>query len=193
MKFYKRILLSLISILIPLLSYAQAETISGIVVNDKQEPLIGVSVLIKGASTGVITDVDGMFNIKCKKNNTLIFNYLGYHEKEVIATSDKMKVTLVENAQDLEELVVIGYGVQKKSDLTGSLSSVKGDDIIKTGSVNLSQALQGKAAGVYVTSNSGAPGAGATIRVRGYGSISTDLTPLYVVMVSLLTRIKQIV
>ena len=86
-----------------------------------------------------------------------------------------------ENQVILDDVVVIGYGTQKKSDLTGSLSSVKGEDIVKTGDTNITQSLQGKAPGVYVTSNSGTPGAGATIRIRGYGSISTDLTPLYVV------------
>ncbi len=158
-----------------------AITVSGVVTDEQQQPLVGVSVLVKGEKTGTITDIDGRYNINVEKNQKIIFKYIGYLSKESLVSNSNLNVTLLEDSQKLDELVVIGYGVQKKSDLTGSLSSVKGEDLIKSGNVNVSQALQGKAAGVYVTSNSGAPGSGATIRVRGYGSISTDLTPLYIV------------
>ncbi|MDD2961930.1 MAG: TonB-dependent receptor [Muribaculaceae bacterium] len=168
--------------LVAFCSFAQNKiAIEGIVTNEKHEPLIGVNVFVKGTTKGTMTDVDGKFNITATQGNTLTFKYIGYKNEEHKVSGAKMKVVMAENATNLEELVVIGYGVQKKSDLTGSLSSVNKEDIEKSGAVNISQAIQGKAAGVYVTSNSGAPGAGATIRVRGYGSISTDLTPLYVV------------
>lgn len=159
-----------------------SNTISGTVVTVGNEPLIGVSVLIKGTGKGTITDVDGRFVIKAEKGQSLEFHYMGYNPKTVLVGDEKMmNIVLKEDQVLLDDVVVIGYGTQKKSDLTGSLSSVKAEDLVKTGNANVTQALQGKAAGVYVTSNSGTPGAGATIRIRGYGSISTDLTPLYVV------------
>lgn len=156
-------------------------TVSGTVLTPDKEPLIGVSVLVKGTNSGTTTDVDGRFVVKAEKGQSLEFHYIGYDSKTVKVKGNTLNVVLSENQTVLDDVVVIGYGTQKKSDLTGSLSSVKAEDIVKTGDANITQALQGKAPGVYVTSNSGTPGAGATIRIRGYGSISTDLTPLYVV------------
>lgn len=155
--------------------------VSGSVFNSGQEPLVGVSVFVKGTNIGTMTDADGRFSVKAEDGQSLEFRYIGYDTKVVTVNGKTMSVTMSENQVILDDVVVIGYGTQKKSDLTGSLSSVKGEDIVKTGDTNITQSLQGKAPGVYVTSNSGTPGAGATIRIRGYGSISTDLTPLYVV------------
>ena len=155
--------------------------VSGSVFNSGQEPLVGVSVFVKGTNIGTMTDADGRFSVKAENGQNLEFRYIGYDTKVVTVNGKTMSVTMSENQVILDDVVVIGYGTQKKSDLTGSLSSVKGEDIVKTGDTNITQSLQGKAPGVYVTSNSGTPGAGATIRIRGYGSISTDLTPLYVV------------
>ena len=155
--------------------------VSGSVFNSGQEPLVGVSVFVKGTNIGTMTDADGRFSVKAEDGQSLEFRYIGYDTKLVTVNGKTMSVTMSENQVILDDVVVIGYGTQKKSDLTGSLSSVKGEDIVKTGDTNITQSLQGKAPGVYVTSNSGTPGAGATIRIRGYGSISTDLTPLYVV------------
>jgi outer membrane receptor for ferrienterochelin and colicin len=103
-----------------------------------------------------------------------------------------LNITLTEDARMLDEVDAIGFGTQKKSDLTDSLSSVSSADISKSSSNNISQILQGKATGVYVTSNSGTPGSGAPIRIRRYGSISTDLTPQYVVDGSLLANLRSI-
>ena len=144
--------------------------VSGSVFNSGQEPLVGVSVFVKGTNIGTMTDADGRFSVKAEDGQSLEFRYIGYDTKVVTVNGKTMSVTMSENQVILDDVVVIGYGTQKKSDLT-----------VKTGDTNITQSLQGKAPGVYVTSNSGTPGAGATIRIRGYGSISTDLTPLYVV------------
>ncbi len=157
------------------------KVVTGIVTGPDKEPLIGASVMVKGTTNGAVTDLNGNFSIRASKGETLTVRYVGFVPKDVKITDNTLIVVLEENAVNFEDLVVVGYGMQKKSDLTGSLSSVKGEDLVKTGGTNITQALQGQAPGVYVTSNSGTPGAGATIRIRGYGSISTDLTPLYVV------------
>ena len=167
----------------PLGMWAQNNSyvVSGSVSNSSHEPLVGVSVLVKETNVGTTTDVNGRFSIKAAEGQNLEFHYIGHDTKVVVVTGKEISVVMQENLVELDDVVVIGYGTQKKSDLTGSLSSVAGEDIVKTGDANITQSLQGKAPGVYVTSNSGTPGAGATVRIRGYGSISTDLTPLYVV------------
>lgn len=167
----------------PLGMWAQNNSyvVSGSVSNASHEPLVGVSVLVKETNAGTTTDVNGHFSIKAAEGQKLEFRYIGHDTKVMSVTGESMTVVMQENLVELDDVVVIGYGTQKKSDLTGSLSSVAGEDIVKTGDANITQSLQGKAPGVYVTSNSGTPGAGATVRIRGYGSISTDLTPLYVV------------
>lgn len=159
----------------------QEINVSGKVSDSKGEPLIGVSVKLVGTQSGTISSVTGEFSIPAKIGDKLEFSYIGYATQAITLQSKKVNIILTEDARMLDEVVAIGYGTQKKSDLTGSLSSVNSSDISKSSSSNISQILQGKATGVYVTSNSGAPGSGATIRIRGYGSISTDLTPLYVV------------
>lgn len=158
-------------------------TISGKVTDETGEALIGVSVLVKGTSTGTVTDVDGSYSVSGTQGNTLVFSYIGYNTVESPVTGSVLNISMKPNAENLEEVVVVGYGTQKKSDLTGALSSVKGTDLSKSISSNVTQALQGKTTGVYITSSAGSPGSGAIVRVRGYGSISgaTDISPLYVV------------
>ena len=162
---------------------AQGQTlVSGLVTDENKEPLIGVTVQVKNSKTGAITDLGGKFSLNAVPGNVLVFSYIGYKKTEIVFKGQGFMTVLMEtDIQVFDEVVVVGYGVQRKSDLTGSLSSVSGSDLAKSAAVNVTQALQGKSAGVYITSPSGQPGAGATIRVRGYGSISTDNTPLYVV------------
>ena len=182
MRYLRIFSLFLILAMSPLALFAQGIIdVSGVVLNDQGEPLIGVSVLVRGTETGTMTDANGKFTLRATEGQILEFSYIGYKEQVAAVKKSSMKITMIENEIVLDELVVIGYGIQKKSDVTGALSSIKSEDLVKTGDVNITQALQGKASGVYVTSNSGLPGAGATVRIRGYGSISTDLTPLYVV------------
>lgn len=150
-------------------------------VTDGKEPLIGVSVTVKGAGTGGFTDAKGNFEIKTSAEKpVLVFSMIGYITKEVTATSSFVEVILEESNISLEEVVVVGYGVQRKSDLTGAISQVKTEDIENRTVVNAQQALQGKAAGVQVIQTSGAPGSNPTIRIRGFSSNSSS-DPLYVV------------
>lgn len=154
--------------------------VSGKVVSTTGETLIGVSVVVKGTTTGVATDVNGRFNLKVPRNTTLVFSYIGYITKEVPATG-KMQVTLEEDQQELDEVMVVAYGTARKSSFTGSAAVVKKDVLEKSQVSSLSKALQGVSAGVQANSASGQPGTDADIRIRGIGSINASSSPLYVV------------
>ena len=155
--------------------------VTGLVVDQNAEPLIGVTVKVKGdAKSGTVTGLDGDFSIMVQKGKTLVFSYLGYQTKEVAAITSKLKINMKEDNKMLDDVVVVGYGVQKKSSVTGAISQVKKEDIENRTITNAKAALQGKTAGVQVISSSSAPGSSPTIRIRGYSSnISSD--PLYVV------------
>ena len=155
--------------------------VAGLVVDQNADPLIGVTVRVQGDNKGgTVTDMDGNFTIQVQKGKTLVFSYLGYKNKEVSANSSKLKITLQEDNKVLDDVVVVGYGVQKKSSVTGAISQVKKEDIENRTITNAKAALQGKTAGVQVISSSSAPGSSPTIRIRGYSSnVSSD--PLYVV------------
>lgn len=145
------------------------------------DPLIGVSILEKGTQNGVITDYDGNFSLEVEQGATLTFRYIGYLPKEVkVIPGRKLAIELAPNVTDLDEVIVVGYGTQKKSDITGSLSSVSEEELKALPVTGLDQALQGRAAGVQVTQNSGAPGGGVSIRIRGIGS-TLSAEPLYVI------------
>lgn len=156
--------------------------VKGFVIDEEtNDPLIGVNILVKGGTTGTISDVDGSFTIDVEEGSVLVFSYLGYLEKEVAAErTDLGTIYLESNTKQLEEVVVVGYGTQKRSDLTGALSSIGEKELKQLPNTGLDQALQGRAAGVYVTQNSGAPGGGVSIRIRGIGS-TLSAEPLYVV------------
>ncbi len=157
-------------------------TVSGTIYDiDTDEPLIGVNILVKGKDVGTATDFDGKFSLEVEENATLVFSYIGYNEKEVKVRNAKLgDIYLESDAKQLEEVVVVGYGTQKRSDLTGALSSVGEKEIKALPATGLDQALQGRAAGVQVTQNSGAPGGGVSIRIRGIGS-TLSAEPLYVI------------
>lgn len=165
-------------------SSMQQKIIKGKVLDDKGEPVIGASVAVKGAKKGTITNMDGAFAIEVPVNAILRVSFIGYDAQEVRidASTREMTVRLQENNRSLNELVVVGYGVQRKSDLTGSVASVKANDVLKTVPTgNISDALQGRMAGVSVLSGSGDPSGDNTIRVRGINSISGETGPLIVV------------
>jgi len=168
------------------LSFSVAVTaqITGKVIDTKtKESIIGASVKIANTSTGGITDINGIFRISTSlKNAEIEVSYIGYSTRKIVWSADikELYIELSENTRSLDEVVVIGYGVQKKSDLTGSVSSIKADDIKRMQTTTVAQALQGKAAGVEVIRNSGAPGSGTSIRIRGMGTINNS-EPLYVV------------
>ena len=162
---------------------AQGRQVTGTVTDaETAEEVPGVNVLIQGSSIGTVTDLNGNFVIEVGSNDdVLVFSYVGYIRQEIaVGTQSVIDIALIQDIQALEEIVVIGYGTQKESDLTSAISTVKADEIIKTPTSQAMQALQGKVAGLQVVS-SGAPGASPTVRVRGIGSFEGNAEPLYVV------------
>lgn len=145
--------------------------------------LPGVNVVVKGTSTGTSTDADGNFTISVpSETSVLVFSFVGFVSQEVpVGNKTTLSVSLTSDSKALSEVVVIGYGTVRKSDLTGSVATIKGEQLMDKPVPNVSQALQGKIAGVEVSVNSNAPGAAAKVRVRGLGSINSNIDPLYVV------------
>ena len=166
--------------LFPLGAMAQS-VIKGTVNDEAGEPIIGASVKVQGTKTGAVTDFNGNFSVEADVNSTLVISYIGYTTATVkVNGRSDITVSLKEDSQTLSDVVVIGYGVQKKSDLTGAVASLKGDDIKNLSTSDAGAAMQGKVAGVQII-NSGAPTSGAQIRVRGYSSNSGNIGPLIIV------------
>ena len=160
---------------------AFAQTATGVVKDKAGEPMIGVNVLVKGTTNGTITDFDGNFTINdCPSNATLVVSYIGYLTKEVKA-GQNLVVVLEEDNQTLDEVVVVGYGVQKRKDLTGSVASVKTEELAKVASANAMQAMQAKIPGMDIQQSSGEAGAGISIQLRGSRSIKASNSPLILV------------
>lgn len=160
----------------------QAIRITGTVTGPSGELLSGVTVQVKGGTNGTSTDNKGQFTLTADENATLVFSYIGYSDKEVaVSGRNVVNVQLAASDKKLDEVVVIGYGSQRRKDVTGAVSTVTAADIANRPIIDAGEALQGKAAGVSVVSNSGKPGAGLSIRVRGSSSISAGNDPLYVV------------
>ena len=163
-------------------AFAQTRAISGTVVDSQNVPVIGASVMVVGQTTvGTVTDLDGKFSLNVPAGSSISVSFIGY-ETQVIAVGNQsvFNIVLADDAEFLEETVVIGYGVQKKSDLTGSVASVKDSDLANRSTVSAVQALQGKAAGVQIVNASGAPGSSSSIQIRGYSSNSST-RPLMIV------------
>lgn len=161
----------------------QEPRISGIVTDSNGTPLSGANIVEKGTTNGVTADFDGNFSIETSDENaTLVVSYIGFATKEVaINGQTTIQVTLIEDAAGLDEVVVIGYGKVKKSDLTGSVAQIGSEDITAFPTTNVMQAMQGRAAGVQVNQSTGAPGAGVSVRIRGSNSVQGDNEPLYVI------------
>ncbi|WP_280743728.1 MULTISPECIES: TonB-dependent receptor [unclassified Parabacteroides] len=162
----------------------QGKVISGTVVDNLGEPVIGANVVVKGTTIGTVTDFDGKYTLSgVPADAVLQISYIGYHTREVaVGTQTVINVTLAEDSQALDEVVVVGYGTMRKSDVTGSISVTKGDDIIKAQNFNPLDALRGKAAGVNIFSNSSQPGAyGNRVVIRGASTILASNEPLYIV------------
>ena len=159
----------------------QTIKVSGQVVDQEGEPLIGATIKLKNAQTGVITDFDGNFTIDAPANGTLVVSYVGYKDREIAVRGRAIieKIQMESDAMMLEQVVVVGYGVQKKADLTGSVSIVNADELKRTSNSNISTMLEGKVAGVQITSD-GQPGADPSVRIRGIGSFGST-APLYVI------------
>ena len=162
-------------------AFAQNVTVKGIVTDEQNEPMIAAGVVQKGTTNGTITDVDGSFTLSVPKGATVVFSTIGYVTQEVVANGNEtLTIKLLPDTQMIEETVVVGYGVQKKSDLTGAISQVKAEDIQNRTITSPEQALGGKTAGVQMFSSSAKPGSTPTIRVRGISSNGSS-DPLYVV------------
>ncbi|WP_455666560.1 TonB-dependent receptor [Phocaeicola sp.] len=160
----------------------QQKTIQGTIVDDQGEPIIGASVLEKGTTNGTITDFDGHFSLHISSGTELIVSYVGYTTKTVkIGNQSIIKIVLVEDTKTLDEVVVIGYGTQKKSDVSGSVTTVSGEKLTKMPTANAEAALQGMAPGLSVNFGSGAPGTAATLQVRGITTWGTDNSPLVII------------
>lgn len=181
-KTVRAILALLLMLALPAISWAQAaRTVSGTVVDELGEPLIGVSVTITGQNGGVTTDIDGNYRIAIPAgSNSISFSYVGYNTKNVTVASDRIDVALEPSSQALQEMVVIGYGTQKKNDLTGSVASISEKDFNKGVISSPEELINGKIAGVQITNNGGSPNAGTTIRVRGGASLNASNDPLIV-------------
>ena len=164
-------------------SVEQAQTIkvSGQVVDQDGEPLIGATVRVKGSQTGSVTDIDGNFQLDAPSNATLVVSYVGYKDSEIAVRGRAIieKIQLESDSQVLDQVVVVGYGTQKKADLTGSVSIVNADELKRVSHSNVSSMLEGKVAGVQITSD-GQPGADPSVRIRGIGSFGST-APLYVI------------
>lgn len=176
----RKILFALMAMLFSFSAFAQQLTVTGQVLDAQKEPLIGVSVLEKGTSNGTITDLDGNFTLNVSPEGTLVFSYVGYKTQELKA-SRQMQITLEEDSEVLDEVVVIGYGSVKRRDVTTAISSVSTKDLDQRPIISAGQAIQGKAAGVSVIQPNGQPGAEMSIRVRGTTSMNGSNDPLYVV------------
>lgn len=181
----KNIMLFLMALLMSSHVLAQQTTITGVVTDSNDgSPLIGASVLVKGTKTGVITDFDGKFTLNVPAGNkVLVISSVGYKTQEITLQSGQktVQVTMKDDTELLDEVVVVGYGTMKKSDLTGSVANLSGDKLKESIVTNVDQMLQGRVAGVQVSANSGAPGAANSIRIRGASSINNTNEPLYII------------
>ncbi|MFV0584719.1 MAG: SusC/RagA family TonB-linked outer membrane protein, partial [Parabacteroides gordonii] len=167
--------------MLAIMQQANRKTITGVVLDPQGESIIGANVMEKGTSNGTITDIDGSFTLDVAPNATLQVTYIGYMAQEVpVKNQTSVRILMKEDTQNLEEVVVVGYGVQKKANLTGAVSVVSSKDLKDVSSSSVSQALQGKLSGVVITKSNGQPGASSDIRIRGMGTFG-DNAPLVVI------------
>ncbi len=162
---------------------AQEKTVTGIVIDENNETIIGASVMVKGTSKGTITDIDGNFSIKLSNNEQILeISYIGYKAQEVkVGSKTHLKIVLVEDSKLLEEVVVVGYGTVRKGDVTGAISSVKPDADQAATAMSVDNLLQGKVAGVSIGNSVASPGAANSVTIRGANSLRGDNQPLYVI------------
>ena len=161
-------------------AFAQQITVNGVVQDTQGEPIIGANILVKGTANGTITDLDGNFQLTADADALLVISYIGYVTQELPA-QPVMNITLREDAEQLEEVVVIGYGSVKKNDLSGSVVAIKAEDMNKGAVTSPQELIQGKVPGLYVSAGDGQPGAGSSIRIRGGASLNASNDPLIVI------------
>jgi len=175
--------LFIVSMLFCLYSYGQTNRVSGTVVSaEDSKPLPGVSVKVKGAKTGTVSAVDGTYSIMAKPTDILVFTFLSYTTQQIdVGSKVSIDVKMKESISNLNEVVVIGYAKVARKDLTGSISSISGNELRKTQPTTFDQALQGKVPGLVIQQVSGQPGGGVSIQIRGVSSISGSNSPLFVI------------
>ncbi|MGA9638924.1 SusC/RagA family TonB-linked outer membrane protein, partial [Flavobacterium sp.] len=179
---FNQMIILIILLAIPAIGNAQTKLISGKVIDEFKEVIPGATVMVKGTKVATQTDFDGTFKIKANSNEQLMFSYIGYKTKTIIINNQSIiNVTLEANTTSLDEIVVVGYGTQKRSDLTGSISKLSVEDLQKAPVRSFDEALAGRVAGVQVTSSDGQPGSGVNIVIRGNNSVTQDNSPLYVI------------
>mgnify|MGYP003590967033 FL=1 len=180
--FVRRLVPMLIGLLVITNVFAQKPNVTGVVVDVKDETVIGATILVKGTKVGTVTDYDGKFSIQAQTGDVLVVSYVGMTTQEIpVETSKPLKIVLTDNTKALDEVVVIGYGAVKKRDVTTAITTISTKDLDQRPIVSADQALQGKAAGVSVIKPNGLPGEGMVIRVRGTTSMNSSNDPLYVV------------
>ena len=181
-KFYLKSGIFLFLLALSLNAYGQSRVVKGQVTDESNEPVPGTTVIVKGTTSGTTTDLDGNYTVSVSENSVLVFSFIGFISKEItVGNNSIINVTLNTDLSDLEEVIVVGYGTQKKSQLTGAISSVGAKEIQELPISNARQALQGRAAGVDVTIAGSKPGAGPQVRIRGRRSFNAGNDPLYVV------------
>lgn len=178
----KKAVLALLILVSSFAGFAQGLQVKGVVTSaDDGQPIPGVSVVVKGTTTGMITDLNGSYSLNAPGNSTLVFSFVGMKTQEIqVSGRTIINIVLAPEQTDIDEVVVVGYGTQKKSLVTGAISKVSSDELRKTSDMRVTQALQGKTAGVVISSNSGQPGDQVSIRIRGIGT-NGDAEPLYII------------
>ena len=177
----RRMLALICGMILSVSGFAQQITVNGHVKDTTGEPIIGATIRVSGVEGGAVSDIDGNFTIKAQSGSTLSVSYIGYETQEVSAASNVVITLLDDAAKSLNEVVVIGYGVAKKNDLTGSVTAIKPDEKNHGMITSAQDMMQGKIAGVNVISNGGTPGGDATIRIRGGSSLNASNDPLIVI------------
>ncbi|NQU52188.1 MAG: SusC/RagA family TonB-linked outer membrane protein, partial [Bacteroidetes bacterium] len=178
----KKVLFLFLCAILTFGSYAQVTTLKGVITAAEDGlPLPGVTIVVKGTTNGTITDFDGKYELKIPAEAVIVYSFIGMKSQEILASNrSEINVVLENAAFDVDEVVVVGYGTQKKSLVTGAISKVSSEELTKTSDMRVSQALQGKTAGVVISGNSGQPGAQSSVRIRGIGT-NGDAEPLYIV------------
>jgi len=169
-------------LLLSFFTYAQSVLVKGLVTDEGGTPMAGVNVVIQGTTNGLITDTDGKYQINADSKSTLSFSFIGYTTQNIaVAKQNVINVKLLPDNLQVDEVVVVGYGTSRKSDISGSVASVSSEEMMRKNPTNILQGIQGAAAGVIVTAQDGAPDGNAAIRIRGVATINGDPRPLYVV------------
>ncbi len=162
---------------VPVVAKSAFARITGKIVDENGDPLPGATILVKGTSNGVVTNAEGVFVIEAEMGNTLLVSYLGYVSQEVVVNSASLDIKLLTDATTLQDVVVIGYGEEKRADVTGAVAQVKSENFRQGLNTSPDVLIQGKVAGVRVVNSSGEPGAGMDVVIRGIGSVRSGSTP----------------